>query len=206
MRAYEIQREAGSGRSRRHYLPAYKTITYGEIAERVEAIVSAWTHHPRHGIKPGEFVSHIGFSGVEMVTLDLAAVYVQVVGIPIQANLPAPDVANIFNGTDPAVLVASIDSVELATGYALQHPSFRSVIVIDADPADDDDQDQIEAARARLIEGGDRIALTTLNDLVAYGRDFEWKPLPRQAKGADAMSLLMYTSGSTETPKGALRR
>ena len=41
----------------RHHLPAFTTISYGELARQVEAIAGAWRHDPRHRVAPGEFVS-----------------------------------------------------------------------------------------------------------------------------------------------------
>src|SRR6185437_4783708 len=90
VRAYEVR--AGS----RHYLPAYTSISYGELAAQVEAIASVWRHHPRHRVAPGEFVSYIAFTGAEMTALDFACVYTQAISVPVQANLPASDMQEIL--------------------------------------------------------------------------------------------------------------
>jgi len=197
-RAYDVRD------GKRLTLPAFATITYRELARRVEAVASAWRHHPCHRVAPGEFACFIAFASAEMAAMDLACAYAQVVAVPLQANLPAADMMEIFADTQPAVLIATIDNLELAAGYALSVPSVRSLVVIDVDPRLDEDRARLEAGAARLAEAGDRIALTTFAELVEYGSRFEWTALPPLLEGGDALAMLMYTSGSTGTPKGAM--
>jgi fatty acid CoA ligase FadD9 len=198
VRAYEVR--AGA----RHHQPAFTTISYRELAQRVEAIASAWRHDPRHRVSPGEFVSYISFTGAEMTALDFACVYAQAIGVPVQANLPPADMREILQDVAPVTMIASIDHLAIATDYVLGQESVRSLIVIDADERVDADRAEIEAARARLGEADGRVALATFAEIVALGRDHSWSPLPTLPEGSDALSMLMYTSGSTGTPKGAL--
>ena len=198
VRAYEVRKGA------RHYLPAFTTITYGELAKRVEAIAAAWRHDPRHRVAPGEFVSFISFTGAEMTAIDFACVYAQAIAVPVQANLPAADMREILQDVAPAAMIASIDHLAIATDYVLEQASVRSMIVIDADDRVDEDRAAIEAARARLAEAGGRVTLATFAEIVTIGGGHAWTPLPTRPEGSDALSMLMYTSGSTGTPKGAL--
>lgn len=202
-RAYE-RRADQQGRFHRHYLPSYQTVTYGQIEKNIEAVASTWRRHPRHAVKPGEFLAYFVFSGAEMAMIDMATAYGQIIGVPIQANLPAADVMKIFEDTDPAAIVASIENLELAVNYALRQPTIRSLIVIDVDMGIDSERELVEESRARLLADGDRIAFSTFDEFVDYGAQFDWTPLPAPEAGNDAMSMLMYTSGSTGTPKGAI--
>jgi fatty acid CoA ligase FadD9 len=197
-RAYEILE------GERHVLPAFSTITYGELVRRVEAVASAWRHHPRHRIAPSEFACFVAFTSAEMAVMDLACAYAQVVAVPLQANLPVSDMTEVLADTQPAVLIVTIDNLKLAAGYALQLPSVRSVVVIDVDLRLNEDCSRLVAGAARLAEAEDRIALITFADLIEYGSSYEWTPFPPPAGGGDALAMLMYTSGSTGTPKGAM--
>jgi fatty acid CoA ligase FadD9 len=197
-RAYEVRE------GRRHYRPEFATITYRELARQVEAVASAWGKHPVHTVRPGEFACFIAFTSAEMTAMDLACAYAQVIAVPLQANLPAPDIMQVFEDTRPAVLVATIDSLDLATGYALQVPSVRSLVVIEADGNVDEDRTRIADATARLAQDGGRVALIAFADLVAWGAQHPWTPLPRHPDGTETLTMLMYTSGSTGTPKGAI--
>jgi fatty acid CoA ligase FadD9 len=203
-RAYDLVRDPLSGIARRAYLPTFSKVTYGELARRIEAVAAAWRDHPLHRLDPGEFVVFIAFSGGEMVTLDLACAYARTVAAPLQANLPAEDMAAILADTGAAALVASVENLELAAGYARRCPSIRSLVVIDAELGDDDDRARVERVRAELQADGGRVALATFAELVVFGSARDWTPPPPHPDGPDALAMLMYTSGSTGTPKGAM--
>ena len=179
-------------------------ITYGDVARRIEALASAWRHHPQHRVEPGEFVALIAFASTQMALADMACAYAQAIAVPLQANLPPADMAGILANTGPAALVANIENLEVATRHAIAQDTVRSLILIDSDAAVDEDRERIAAAQAALDEAGGRVALVTLDALIDYGAAFPWTPLPRHPDGSDALVLLMHTSGSTGTPKGAM--
>lgn len=202
-RHHEVTTDA-TGRTVRRYATRFDTISYDELRRRVEALASFWKHHPDHRAVPGDMIAFIAFTGAEMATLDLACNYALTVSVPLQANLPAPDMAGILADTAPVTLAATVDNLELAVGHALEQPSVRSLIVLDLDERIADEADAIAAARARLAAAGGRIALISFADAIAYGQDFAYEPLPEPAAGPDHVSMIMYTSGSTGTPKGAI--
>ncbi|MGE3692961.1 MAG: AMP-binding protein, partial [Novosphingobium sp.] len=204
MRAYELRNDEASGRKVRHYLPRFDMITYSDVARSLEAIANAWRHHPVHGLKQGEMVALIAFASTQMALADLACAYAQTIAIPLQANLPAPDMEGILSTTAPAAIVVNIENLAIATGYAIGQESVRSLIVIDSDSEVDDERESIAAARKALEADGGRVALTTLDDLIKFGGQYPWEPLPPHPEGGDALVLLMHTSGSTGTPKGAM--
>jgi len=206
VRDYEIRADPRTLRHHRHYLPAFRTLSYAALAKQVEAIASAWQHFEAHRVRPGDHVAFLAFTGAEMSAIHLATVYAQAVSVPLQANLPVPDLAAILAEVAPVTLVASIDKLALAASCALDQQSVRSLVVIDYDAADDDERLQFEAVRKQLGEAGDRIALITFAGLLAGGLAHDWSPLPRDGRSGDDTSMVMSTSGSTGTPKGALLR
>jgi fatty acid CoA ligase FadD9 len=139
-----------------------------------------------------------------MTLVDLACAYSHAIAVPLQSNLPSGNLAEIFSDTSPVTLIASIDNLEEAAAHAEGLLSVRSLIVIDADEADDDERERIDAVRHRLLAGGDRVALATFAELACMGAQHVWMPLPRQADCENALRLLIYTSGSTGAPKGAM--
>ncbi|MCB5944270.1 carboxylic acid reductase [Acidocella sp. KAb 2-4] len=203
-RAYEIGQDDRTGESLRHYLPAFKTISYAELRGQVEGIANFWRHHPQHRVAAGDMVAFIAFTGAEMAAVDLACIYAQAVSVPLQANLSRHDMEEVLRDTAPVTMIANIDNLALATEYACRQDTIRSLIVIDYDSRIDAERRLVEAVRARLAENGGKATLTTFSEAVGHGGQFTFEPLPPSPRGRDNISMIMYTSGSTGTPKGAL--
>lgn len=202
-RHHEVVTDA-SGRAVRAFQPSFDTISYDELRIRIEAIANAWRHHPEHRAVPGDNIAFIAFTGAEMATVDLACNYALTVSVPLQANLPAPDMKAILADTAPTVLAATIDNLEIAVDYVLEQESIRSLVVLDLDERVDAEREAVATARERLAATKGRVALISFADLIDYGRGFTFEPLPEPAAGKDHVSMIMYTSGSTGTPKGAI--
>lgn len=192
------------GRAVRAYQPHFDTISYDELRRRIEAIANVWTTDPVHGAAPGSKIAFIAFTGAEMATVDLACNYALTVSVPLQANLPAPDMKAILADTAPTVMAATIDNLALAVDYALEQEGIGSLIVLDLDERVDDEREAVAAARDRLTKAGGRVALISFADLVALGSKSAFTPPPEPDAGKDHVSMIMYTSGSTGTPKGAI--
>src|ERR1700722_7880671 len=117
-RAYEIALDPETGRNVRRHFPRYATRTYGEIRADVEALACALQHHPQHRVNVDEFVCILGFSGIDYLTVELAAVYLQGVTVPLQSSLAGTDLSRIFEDTECKVLVATIGDRGLAARQA----------------------------------------------------------------------------------------
>lgn len=200
-RRYEIETDR-SGRAVRRYTSEFDTITYAELERRILGIASLWQHDGNHGAKPGDMIAFIAFTGAQMATVDLACNWAQTVSVPLQANLPAPDMRDILSDIEPRVLAASIDNLELSANYALDQETIRSLIVLDADERIDEDREAIAAAKKKLADAGGRVSLILFEDAVELGHRQAFEPLPET--GSDHVSMIMYTSGSTGKPKGAI--
>ena len=203
VRAYELQKDAQTGETVRNHLPAFETITFNELRKQVEAIASAWQSDELR-VLPGDYVFYISFAGAEMTAIDLAAIYAQAISVPVQANLPEPDMLDILRDVGPVTMVGSIEYLDLTVAYCQKQETIRTLVVIDADERVDADRRTIERARAVLAADGGRVQVLTFAELVARGKDKLWTPLPRPERGTDNITTIIYTSGSTGTPKGAL--
>ncbi|GGD80814.1 SDR family oxidoreductase [Croceicoccus mobilis] len=200
-RHYELD-DDGAGRMVRRYTDRFDTISYAELSRRIEAIASLWQHDAEHGAAAGEMIAFIAFTGAQMATIDLACNYAQTVSVPLQANLPGPDMREILTDIAPVVLAASIDNLDVATGYAIGQETIRSLIVMDSDDRVDAERSAIAQARKALADAGGMVKLITFDEAVARGAAIPWQPLPET--GPDHVSMIMYTSGSTGKPKGAI--
>lgn len=202
-RSYDVAADA-SGRNVRKYLPEFATISYAELHHRLRSLASLWMHDPDYRMAPGERVAFIAFTGAEMATVDLACNFAQTVSVPLQANLPAPDMKAILADTEPVAMAATIDNLALAVGYVLEQSSVRSLMVLDYDDRIDDERELMDEARARLASAGSPVHIISFAEAVRRGEHYEYRPLPPADAGPDHVSMIMYTSGSTGTPKGAI--
>lgn len=202
-RSYEVRTDPATGESARHFKSVFDLTTFAELRAQVESIAGAWQSETLR-VAPGEYVFYISFAGAQMTAIDLAAVYAQAISVPVQANLPEADMLAILRDVGPVTMVASIEYLDVAVSYCLRQQTIRTIVVIDADQRVDAERRAIESARENLLVAGGKVCLLTYPELVAAGRDRIWTPLPRQARGTDAITLIIHTSGSTGTPKGAL--
>lgn len=188
----------------REYLDAFSTISYAELGQRVTGLATAWRWHEKHLVRPGEFIALFGQPGVDITTGILAAIFAQAVHVPLLASQAADDTRTILDEVAPAAMLVDIRDVERMVPFALATPSLRSFVVLSADPRIDEDSAILERARKALAVASHAISLATIDELIAFGRERTFEPLPADPAGADAMLAILYTSGSTGRPKGAI--
>lgn len=205
VRDYTIDMDSVKGKRVRRYLPSFRKISYDSLCEQVEAIAAAWQNSPDHEVVPGAFVASIAFTGAELNATDLATVYVGGISVPLQANLSPAEMMEIMADVAPVTLIISYENLSIGIDYALQQDSIKSVIIIDAEPDDEEESAALAAARTRLkTADGGRIAMATFAELVEIGRTLPYVAPTPPDDPSQALSMICYTSGSTGTPKGAL--
>ena len=80
----------------REHRAEFETLKYGALQDRIKNLANAWKHHPDHKVGVDEFVCMVGFSGIDYVSLDLACIYAQTTGVPLQAELGAGHLDGYF--------------------------------------------------------------------------------------------------------------
>ena len=202
-RARELVTDSTTGRTSVRLLPSFETISYRDVWDRVSAIAAALHDDSTAPLNPGDFVATIGFASPEYLTVDLACAYLGLVSVPLQHNAPAFQLRPIIAETEPKVIAVGAEYLDLAVESALESTSLRRLLVFDYQPGVDGQRESLDRARARLSDAGMQVTVDTLADVVDRGRSLP--QVPAYTGGSDdRLAMIMYTSGSTGAPKGAM--
>ncbi len=201
-RAVEFVKDPKTGRTSLEVLPYFETITYRELSDRVGALTRALTNE---SVQAGERVCELGFTSVDYTTIDLALGQIGAVAVPLQTSAAITQLQPIVSETEPSVIAASVNQLHDAVELILSGHVPAKLVVFDYCPEVDEQREAVETARARLADTP--VILETLADVLDRGKALPPAPLAvpdDSADSGDPLALLVYTSGSTGAPKGAM--
>jgi fatty acid CoA ligase FadD9 len=201
-RAVQLVTDA-AGRTTAELLPQFETITYRELWQRVSAVATCLATDPVMPVRPGDRVCILGFASVDYTTVDMSLVLIGAVATSLPTSAPIAQLAPIVAEIEPALITASIDYLDDAVELALIGPAPARIVVFDYRAQVDGQREVFEAAGARLAEAGSSVTLHTLGEVLERGHNLPARA-PYLSDEADPLRLLVYTSGSTGAPKGAM--
>ncbi len=146
------------------------------------------------GVEAGDRVAIHSENRPEWVFADLAAECLGAIVVGVYPTNPAPEVEYLLGNCGAAVLVAEDqEQVDKALAVAANCPDLRRIVVIDP----------------KGLRGYDHPLLITLDEVIQAGRaaadtDPDWFDDAVAAVSADEVSCIVYTSGTTGPPKGAM--
>src|SRR5690625_845511 len=198
-RAVEFVADETTGRTVAQLQPRFDTISYGELADRVRALAAALV---AAAVRPGDRVAVLGFTSVDYTVIDVALGQVGAVSVPLQTSAALSTLTPIVAETEPRVIAASVDSLPDAVELVLGGPAPTRPVVFAYHDQADDHRDALAGARARLA--GVEVVVEPLADAIARGRNLTVPAHYDAGEDTDPLALLVYTSGSTGAPKGAM--
>ena len=202
-RAVELVKDPQTGRTSAKLLPWFDTITYGELADRVDAVSRALADGV---VAAGDRVCVLGFTSVDYTSIDIALGRIGAVSVPLQTSAAISQLLPIVTETQPTVVAASIDylsdALDLIVSAAEAGHTPGRLVIFDYRTEVDDHREALQTAHERLAD----VALTidTLNEVRERGAALPPVPAFEADESEDPLALLIYTSGSTGAPKGAI--
>ena len=202
-RAVELVKDPQTGRTSAKLLPWFDTITYGELADRVDAVSRALADGV---VAAGDRVCVLGFTSVDYTSIDIALGRIGAVSVPLQTSAAISQLLPIVTETQPTVVAASVDylsdAVDLIVSAAEAGHTPGRLVIFDYRTEVDDHREALQTAHERLAD----VALTidTLNEVRERGAALPPVPAFEADESEDPLALLIYTSGSTGAPKGAI--
>jgi fatty acid CoA ligase FadD9 len=209
VRKHERVRDEVTGQRVTRVLPAFETIRYGELWQRVERLASGLA---RIGVGVGDLVVLIGFSTLDHLVAELACHYLAAVSVPLARNVPARELEQIVAECQSTTLFCAIDQLARVAQSWRACPSIDRLIAMDLvqlgdeEGAEVDEAQRAEVEQVRASAGRARpeLQVTTIGELERVGARAGRLPPVIPAPGTDPLLSLVYTSGSTGTPKGAM--
>ena len=200
-RAREVRRDEATGLQSTTLLSGFDTITYGQLRDRVVALVNSWRSS---GFRAGDFVAVLGFTSIDYALINLACIRMGAVFVPLQTSSTAARLSPIVAETEPRIFAASVESVDVAVDVVLGSSSVERLVVFDYRSDDDEQHERFRSATMRLADAGRAVDVIPLRHELDAGRGLPPAPAFAPAAGQDPLATLIYTSGSTGTPKGAM--
>jgi fatty acid CoA ligase FadD9 len=181
------------------FLPEFRTISFAAVWQRTVELATGLVRDRRTALEPGEVMGIIGFGSIDYVLADLACLYAGVTSAVLQMSMPAEDLMHIINEGRFAGIACTREGLPGLLEVLPSCRTVRSVVVMDLHEGATRETAELERVRAAAA-----LPVLTLDEAAAQGRAAAplapWRP----AAGTDPLATLMYTSGSTGFPKGAL--
>ena len=168
-----------------HGSKTWETLTYQDLAGRVRQVALGLR---ALGVDRGDRVAILSENRPEWAILDLATLAAGAVSVPVYPTLPAAQVAHILSDSGAKAVVAENAKQAAKVAQAREAaPGLAHVITLDEAAAKDG-----VLSLGEVLERG---------EAAQFAESYEAR---RDSVRADDLMSLVYTSGTTGSPKGAM--
>src|SRR5690625_5193105 len=159
-------------------------LTYEQFGERINRLANALTDR---GVRSGDLVVYLGENSVEFLETLFALGSIGAVFVPLNTRLAGPEVPFHLEDAGAQMLIASRTMEPLAVA-GVEDTGVERVIFVDDGP-------RVPAEEGRLT-----VPFENYPDVLADASGER----PNVNVGLDDLAIILYTSGTTGNPKGAM--
>jgi len=180
-------------------VPAFETVSYRELWNQASALARALVDI---GVRAGLRVATLGAPSIGYTIVDVAVALCNAVAVPLPTSSPIDVLRPMVAETEPTVMCCSVGHVADAVQLCLASEQITTLVVFDANAEFEEHREALAAARMMLDTANADVLVETASELVIRGAASSTEV---EASGdPNRLALVIYTSGSSGAPKGAM--